>query len=291
MPSAEVGAQSSSVFPLGSFKDAAKELRRPFAVEAVRFKVQATFPKSDPTGALIVSYIDARLVVERLNLIVPHLWHDDYQEIERGLMLCRLTVDGITRMDVGEGIGKAGFSDALKRAAVKFGVGVSLYATPTQRLKVDDGALRRVQTSKGPTLVMTSQGERRAREVYGAWLRDHGEQAFGEALSHGDVADAQGDVEVDAAVDTVSSALTPEPVGLDDETLDRVLAEFRVAKPTIEMLRERLIDLGVESVPAAAELGDGPTFLGMLRGLTSDQAAELMVWLGELVADVPESVG
>jgi len=41
---------------------------------------------------------------------------------------CRLTVLGVTKEDVGEGgTLKAAFSDALKRAAVKFGVGRHLY--------------------------------------------------------------------------------------------------------------------------------------------------------------------
>jgi len=184
-------------FPLDSFRDAATHLRRPFTPAAVKFKVQATWPKSEPTGGLIVSYIDARLAVERLNLIVPHLWYDEYEPLGKSL-ICRLTVDGIRRQDIGDGTGKGLFSDALKRAAVKFGVGVSLYAIPQMRLNVKDGHLKTVQTRDGMGLALTPNGESHVRKLYEGWLDLRGRQAFGEPLDHGDSDDAQGDAEVDA---------------------------------------------------------------------------------------------
>jgi hypothetical protein len=75
------GGGMSDEFPCDSFKAAARHLRRPFTPAAVRFKVQATWPKDKPTGGLIVAYIDARLVTERLNLVVPHLWADAYRPV------------------------------------------------------------------------------------------------------------------------------------------------------------------------------------------------------------------
>jgi hypothetical protein len=125
-------------FPVDSFRDAAHHLRRPFTKHAVKFKVQATWPKERPTSGLIVAYIDARLAIERLNLVCPHLWHARYEATGQGRMWCHLTVDGITRPDVGEGDGKGLVSDALKRAAVHFGVGVSLYAV--SKIVLDVGA-------------------------------------------------------------------------------------------------------------------------------------------------------
>src|SRR5690554_6875287 len=110
-----------------TFQQAAPELRRPFTAQAVKFKVQAVFG----TSALIVAYIDSRLVVERLNHVCPHLWSDAYSDDGT---VCALTIDGITRHDVGSPSAtearKGLYSDVFKRAAVKFGVGVSLYATP-----------------------------------------------------------------------------------------------------------------------------------------------------------------
>ena len=175
--------------PVDAYREAAPLLRRPFTAAAVKFKVQATWPKDKPEAALIVAYIDARLAIERLNLVCPHLWEDDYKSIGDGLMWCYLTVDGITRRDVGEGKGKGLVSDALKRAAVHFGVGVSLYAIPKIVLKTSDGHV----VLKQGKLALTPSGEGRCRTIYEMWLDTRGTQAFGEPLDHGDVDDAAGD--------------------------------------------------------------------------------------------------
>lgn len=182
----------ATAFPVDSFKDAAPHLRRPFTPAAVKFKVQATWPD----GGLIVAYIDARLVVERLNLIVPHLWHDAYRPLGGGQMWCDLTIDGITRSDVGEGAGKGLVSDALKRAAVRFGIGVSLYATPS--LMLNNPHLKRKERGGKETVTINGDGMRVVRATYTAWLEQHGTKAFGEPLDHGDVDGAQGDHEADA---------------------------------------------------------------------------------------------
>lgn len=202
--------------PVDSFREAAPLLRRPFTAAAVKFKVQATWPKENPTGGLVVAYIDARLAVERLNLVCPHLWIDEYQPIQGGL-LCRLTIDGLTRHDIGEGVGKALYSDALKRAAVKFGVGVSLYAIPQSFIGVADGSAKAKRGAKGPTLEMTDAGERIIRDRYQAWLTDIGVQAFGDPLDHGDVEGSQGDADAPGAQRVEE---LPDPI--DDEHVARL---------------------------------------------------------------------
>lgn len=209
-------------FPVESFREAAPHLRRPFTSAAVKFKVQANFGGDNPTGGLIVGYIDARLAIERLNLICPHLWSDAYTPVGSGQMWCHLTVDGITRHDVGEGQSKGLVSDALKRAAVKFGVGVSLYALPSTILNVSDGMLK-VKGGQGKkTLEITPKGAKSLRDGYERWLRDHGREAFGEPLSHGDVEGAQGDHEAEAppapeapasVSDVPATTEVPKPIG------------------------------------------------------------------------------
>lgn len=185
----------SDDFPLDSYKDAARHFRRPFTQAAVKFKVQATWPKESPHSGLCVAYIDARLAVERLNLLVPHLWSDAYRPVGGNQMWCDLTIDGITRSDVGEGAGKGLVSDSLKRAAVRFGIGVSLYAIPKMILEAQSGALKPKRTNKGPSLDLTPRGEANLRSMYALWLESHGIAAFGEPLDHGDVEDAAGDHE------------------------------------------------------------------------------------------------
>lgn len=182
---------TDTVLPVDSYRDAAVHLRRPFTPAAVKFKIQST-AKNNTLG-LVVAYIDSRLVVERLNAVCPHLWHDEYQRVDGGGLLCRLTIDGITRIDVGEALGpKALFSDAFKRAAVKFGVGVSLYAIPQRWVSTENGTAKAIRTGKGDdSLAMTPDGQKHMRDQYAAWLKTHGVQAFGRPLDHGDAHDQE----------------------------------------------------------------------------------------------------
>ena len=112
--------------------------------------------------ALALAYIDARVIQDRLDEVVGVLgWQDEYECLPDGSVVCKLRLrlgdEWITKMDVGgpseqpdEGDRrKAAFSDALKRAAVKFGIGRYLYRLPNQW--VDYDAHKR-QFTKTPTL-------------------------------------------------------------------------------------------------------------------------------------------
>jgi hypothetical protein len=90
--------------------------------------------------AMVLWYLDARDVQDRLDDVVGVLgWQDRYDVLPDGCVVCRLRIrlgtEWITKMDVGSPSEqsdpgdrlKASFSDALKRAAVKFGVGRFLY--------------------------------------------------------------------------------------------------------------------------------------------------------------------
>lgn len=229
------GSTTSDVaFPVDSFREAAVHLRKPFTPQAVKFKVQTTFGGEPPTGGMIVAYIDARLVVERLNHVCPHLWFDEYQALEGGKLMCRLTVDEISRRDIGEGYaGKGLYSDALKRAAVKFGVGVSLYAVPKIFLKSKDGHLKPVGRQGKQSLVLTDDGEGRCRELYRAWLDATGSTQFGQPIDHGDIEDSVGDVDVpavepDAPAET-TAGWSEDPVYLSVEEIGRMTSRFRDA--------------------------------------------------------------
>lgn len=114
------------------------KLAQPFDLSEIQLKVQAT--NKDRTRGMVVAYIDARAVIDRLDEVVgPEGWHDTYEVLtnttQDGVrlveVLCRLTVGDVYKEDVGEGDSmKAAFSDALKRAAVKFGIGRYLYRLP-----------------------------------------------------------------------------------------------------------------------------------------------------------------
>lgn len=217
------------VFPLGSLRAALPHLRRPFTKEAIRFKVQTVF--KDAKGCMIVGYIDARLVYERLNLVVGALWHDDYEPLPNDLMLCRLTVDGVTRQNVGSGYkGKGLYSDALKRTAVAFGVGVSVYALPQITLfgdAIEKGHLEKFTGKQGPSLRLTDKGHAALRSGYAKWLAETGIPQFGEPIDHGDVEDSAGEEPEAVAGSEEVSDLPAVAMPLTDDKADALRARCR----------------------------------------------------------------
>lgn len=120
-------------------KEMLKELAKPFPANRISIKVQ-TKP-NDNGNSLCVAYIDARDVMDRLDDVAGGEWQDSYKSAPSGGLECALTICGVTRCDVGDDKNdneaeKAGYSDAFKRAAVKFGVGRFLYSLPKMYGKV-----------------------------------------------------------------------------------------------------------------------------------------------------------
>jgi hypothetical protein len=139
-------------------------------------------------------------------LLAPHLWQATYTQAGN-LMWCHLTVDGITRSDVGEsskGFSKDLVSDALKRAAVHFGVGVSIYAVPQARLFTSQHGKHIEVKGQKKQVWLTDAGHAALKKRYQKWLDEHGTEAFGPALSHGDI---------EPAIDPPEEA----PVAVDSE--------------------------------------------------------------------------
>ena len=189
-------------FPMAqTIGEALPLLRRPFSASAVRAKVQNQDRAKPPNWGQIARYIDARLVSERLNLVAGGEWSYEYAPLDPALrppirdgeqtslhVVCSLTVLGETHTDVGEGRDpKGAFSDALKRAAVPFGIGRSIYAVPRRFLFAEESKrppgdkLKR----KGERHYLTEANELLLREEYGHWLEQVGIAAFGEPLDHG----------------------------------------------------------------------------------------------------------
>jgi hypothetical protein len=261
--------------PVSTLAEAIPHLRRPFTPEAIRFKVQSVFKQQDgtPFGCLIVAYIDQRLVTERLNRVIPDGWSATYEPIQgTKLMWCRLTVGGVTREDVGEspkGLSKDLVSDALKRAAVPFGVGVSCYALPQIRLTMDE-ALGRIEIrGKGDkrTIVLTEHGHAKLRDGYARWLEEHGRDRFGPPLDHGDVVGATIEEEPEAETgigvgDGDGSGpgwgdMSPELVARVEAAIE-VMAEKGMALST-ETVQMRLHGQSEEDVLAWVEATEAET--------------------------------
>lgn len=91
------------------------------------------------------AHIDARAVMNRLDAVVGvGGWSDAYTVLNGKNVECTLTVFGVSKSDVGEtndgGFAdamKSAYSDALKRAAVKFGIGRYLYDMEMEWLPYD----------------------------------------------------------------------------------------------------------------------------------------------------------
>lgn len=116
-----------------------ENLREPFPPEDIDWRPGST--NREKTRAMALAYLNARAVMDRLDEVCgPGNWRDEYVAGPQGGVICRLSIrvdgewvakeDGAENTDV-EAV-KGGISDALKRAAVKWGVGRYLYNLPSQ---------------------------------------------------------------------------------------------------------------------------------------------------------------
>ena len=160
-----------------------EELAKPFDPNEVELKVQAT--TQDRKRGMVVAYVDARTVMDRLDAVIgPGNWRDSYyvstdKEVNGKRVvevICVLGVraqeggEWIEKQDVGEGDTlKAATSDALKRAAVKFGVGRYLYKLPKVWADLDErGQIKDYEAVKARLLsgeATSHEPERPARPV------------------------------------------------------------------------------------------------------------------------------
>ncbi|HZU39005.1 MAG TPA: Rad52/Rad22 family DNA repair protein, partial [Gemmataceae bacterium] len=146
-------------------------LATPFDLASVKFKPAVV----NGNRCLALAYVDARVIQDRLDEVLGvEGWQDDYEILSDGSVVCRLRLrlgeDWVTKVDVGSPSEqpdsgdrlKAAFSDALKRAAVKFGVGRYLYRLPSQWVDYDP---KRRQMVSLPTLPAFArpQGEPKIR--------------------------------------------------------------------------------------------------------------------------------
>lgn len=122
-------------------------LKAPFPVDSLSWRIGNKSnwdrvnnkPKdpNKPVKAQMLVYIDSRDVQDRLDEVCDLCtccWENDFKEVN-GRLVCNLTLRGLTgSVTRSDGAGdtdfeaeKGGLSDALKRAAVLFGVGRYLY--------------------------------------------------------------------------------------------------------------------------------------------------------------------
>lgn len=146
-------------------------LAAPFAATEVKFKPQSV----KGNRALALAYIDARLVEDRLDDVLGvENWQDEYETLADGSVVCRLRLklgdQWITKMDVGSPSEqpdggdrlKAAFSDALKRAAVKFGIGRYLYRLPATWADYDPMKKQFTHTPQLPAFALPRSAAKKA---------------------------------------------------------------------------------------------------------------------------------
>lgn len=106
-----------------------------FSAKDVDFRPGAT--TKDKTKAIGLAYVDKRVYEDRLDQFVgPENWSVEYRAIGEKAIICRLTIYGIVREDVGEYTGDdlatypTAVAQAFKRACSAFGLGRYLYSLP-----------------------------------------------------------------------------------------------------------------------------------------------------------------
>ncbi len=127
-------------------------------------------------SALALAYVDARVIQDRLDEVLGVMgWQDSYRVLPDGSVMCRLRLkigdQWITKVDVGgqseqpDGGDrtKAAFSDALKRAAVKFGVGRYLYRLPQQWCDYDPHKRQFARTPALPAFALPPKKQEPAK--------------------------------------------------------------------------------------------------------------------------------
>ncbi len=121
-----------------------EDLSAPFADSEIEWRVMRCGDKNNKVWAQLAAYVDARAIMNRLDSTVgPENWQTKFREIQTpngAGILCSLSLYVDNRWvakedgaDFSRGIEitKSGISDSLKRVAVQWGIGRSLYTLPT----------------------------------------------------------------------------------------------------------------------------------------------------------------
>jgi hypothetical protein len=174
-------------------------LAEPFDAAVIGWKPQSV----SGNRCMAIAYVDARDVMDRLDEVVGiDGWHDAYESHPDGNVVCRLSVllgdQFITKSDVGgpsdqKDMGdqrKSAFSDALKRAAVKFGIGRYIYRLEPQWVDYDPQKRQIVNVPKLPPWALPKKPPAdmkavKARvEAKDKALADEGRSLLGDLVKH-----------------------------------------------------------------------------------------------------------
>lgn len=305
----------------GLTKENVAHLRRPYHTNAVKW---LPIGKVAASGVMMLPHIDASLVIERLSEVDP-AWHEETVPMLLGAnpadpfglthmapWRCTLTVGGVTRSGVGQLDPmsnkadskhlKAGESDALKRAALKFGVGAYLRAIPTTWLEQNVGGKETFKTSeyngKKQFRGLTAAGKLILRAQYEKVIGHAAfEEHYGAMVDYGDLADEgeelvvepatapAGDRELDVLVlvskytgreqteDYVRATFADKPFGKSlAQALQSVKANLGVTAEDTEKLRALATDASTGSDEALEEMRSGLDQLADIAAAGADDS-------------------
>lgn len=242
------------------------KLRQPFTAEAVKFRIQGK--KTAKGSVRVLTYIDSRLAAERLSDVDPN-WTMSPLEFPAGTaadplgrvsenlpVIAALTVKGITRRDVGQNAPgwkddepsqaddkhvKMAVSDAIKRAAVLFGVGAYLYTLGEQYINEGEYGER-----NGKPAFINAKGMARLKSEYKKLINSSAfKERFGEALSYGD------EIAVsvkDSMVETASPAQDIVQNSVDTPTVSEKKAPDAQSEEIIEGDAVKQLVLGLAKI-------------------------------------------
>lgn len=142
------------------------ELATPFDLSDLEWRVSRAGEKNGRVWAMILTYITARAIMERLDAVCGvDGWQTKYRDIG-GSLACGIGIwskpevrwvwkwDGTGHLATNDGLdsadaGKGDFSNALKRAGVQWGIGRYLYGLTESFAKVHDQGAFKGKTKEG----------------------------------------------------------------------------------------------------------------------------------------------
>ena len=160
---ATLAAPATAVAGPRTLSQVARDLARPFEIWQIELKPGALTSEKD--RALALPYVDLRAYQDRLDEVVGiEGWSVEYRQIGNSAMVCRLTVLGHTREDVGEPSEDGGnpateaLAQAFKRACSAFGLGRYLYILPRLWADYDPRKKQFVDASKAAHDIYSKAG-------------------------------------------------------------------------------------------------------------------------------------
>lgn len=116
-----------------------EDLKKPFNPNDIEWRIQQAKMWSGNPTAVVLAYLTNRAIMDRLDDVCGvDKWRNEYSKAPDGGVLCGISImigsEWVTKYDGAENTKiesvKGGLSDAMKRAAVQWGIGRYLYKLP-----------------------------------------------------------------------------------------------------------------------------------------------------------------